>query len=413
MKRVFFLALLLPVFSFANHQTNFGPRMPDPEASGREYLVYFESQRMSLLSSDPLSRILDLGKRNLQWLDHMNSLRPESDKIRFTKPGQLTGIPMDKPSVYGEKIILADFAKYQQELPESMRKVLLEGAAMTDQPPLEMDEYIKWGKKTDRLYQITARWIGMRPWLGVLEQRRTKDVRGFYFLGQVQNLKEILPTFSTLPEATKSQYREWLEMMCVNNFGVQSGCRDKVARAEKSNQLLQFYNSLLSASSSLWNSFFRIDQPRDDINWSSQNSALATLHFQDPRNERVLNFLRVNIEDEWKTSVWNLKLDFRSTNSDIPRVVFKPGVTPNVNGLGGNIITMDANTPIDEWDVQWTIRHEFGHVISFPDCYVEFYIPEQEAIVNYQLDVANLMCSRAGKLQDQHYQEMKRVYFRK
>jgi len=56
--------------------------------------------------------------------------------------------------------------------------------------------------------------------------------------------------------------------------------------------------------------------------------------------------------------------------------VFEPGVTPHVNGIGGRIITMDANAPLDDYDVSWTIRHEYGHVLGFPDCYVEFYIAQ-------------------------------------
>ena len=92
-------------------------------------------------------------------------------------------------------------------------------------------------------------------------------------------------------------------------------------------------------------------------------------------------------------------------------IVFKEGVTANVNGLAGNTITMDKNTPLSEYDMQWTIRHEFGHVLGFRDCYIEFYDSRVKQMISYQLDITNLMCSRRGKLQESHYLEMKKNYF--
>jgi hypothetical protein len=81
-----------------------------------------------------------------------------------------------------------------------------------------------------------------------------------------------------------------------------------------------------------------------------------------------------------------------------------------VDKLGGNEITMDKNAPLSEYEVQWTIRHEFGHVLGFRDCYLEFYDSTEKAIVSYQFDVTNLMCSRQGHLKEIHYQELKRLY---
>src|SRR4051794_21859270 len=42
-----------------------------------------------------LDPILNWGKRNLDWLIHLNSLRPESAKLSFTSKATQTGIPID------------------------------------------------------------------------------------------------------------------------------------------------------------------------------------------------------------------------------------------------------------------------------------------------------------------------------
>lgn len=102
-------------------------------------------------------------------------------------------------------------------------------------------------------------------------------------------------------------------------------------------------------------------------------------------------------------------MSFRPSGNNIAHVVFKPGVTPHVNGLAGSQIVMDANAPLTEYDVQWTIRHEFGHVLGIPDCYIEFYDYSEEAMVNYQIDIENLMCSRKGHLKEIHISELERL----
>lgn len=135
--------------------------------------------------------------------------------------------------------------------------------------------------------------------------------------------------------------------------------------------------------------------------------------FLDPRIPAVTTWLTENIEDEWRWGDWKLKLEFMSEGgSDMTHVRFEPGATPHVNGLAGSEITMDANRALNEYSSRWTIRHEYGHVLGFADCYLEFYDESLKAMVNYQLDLTNLMCSRKGKLQQKHYDEMKRVYFR-
>src|SRR5439155_5532825 len=93
-------------------------------------------------------------------------------------------------------------------------------------------------------------------------------------------------------------------------------------------------------------------------------------------------------------------------------IVWEAGATPHVESAPGSTITMDENSLLSEYDVQWTIRHEYGHVLGFPDCYHEFYDVEEEVFVSYQLDVTNLMCSRRGKLKETHYNELKKAYFK-
>jgi hypothetical protein len=70
---------------------------------------------------------------------------------------------------------------------------------------------------------------------------------------------------------------------------------------------------------------------------------------------------------------------------------------------------MDTNVPLWQYHARWTIRHEFGHTLGFPDCYIEFYDTKAGQMVSFQIDTSNLICSRRGKLQARHDEELKRV----
>jgi hypothetical protein len=130
--------------------------------------------------------------------------------------------------------------------------------------------------------------------------------------------------------------------------------------------------------------------------------------FLDPNHSILQSFLQSNIEDEWKVSGWNLLLSFRKNAA--ARVEFEAGTVPHVNRIGGDVITMDENSSLDDYGVQWLIRHEFGHVIGFPDCYIEFYDSAVGEIISYQIDTTNLMCSRRGHLLPEHLTQLQRAY---
>ena len=134
--------------------------------------------------------------------------------------------------------------------------------------------------------------------------------------------------------------------------------------------------------------------------------------FAVPEDARIASFLKDNIEDELRFGDWKLNMEFVEKARGVARVIFKSGVTPNVNRLGGDIITMDQAASIDEYDIRWTIRHEYGHVLGLPDCYFEFYDSEKDMGISYQIDTTDLMCSRAGNFNERLYLELKKAYFK-
>ncbi|GIL16715.1 MAG: hypothetical protein BroJett040_04660 [Oligoflexia bacterium] len=393
------------------------PKAPphlDLELSSAEYTKLLEQSHLTFLEADPLKQIVQVGKRNLQWLEFMNAHRDSQHQLRLTTPGSLIGYPIEKPKKYSDQTITIEFSDLKKSLPAEMQKVIIDNKDFSQNPPVDEATYLEWARTTDKLYQTAVRWLLMKPYLEYLKEQKRLDVRGIYFLSQEPDLNKTLSQWSSLTNEKKAQYRDWLLQVCFNDKGLYQKCQSQLKEAEKNNRLFQFFETSRPGALQLWERFFKIPTLRSDVLWTSSMPNLMTVPFLDPGNPKLKNFLQTNIEDEWRTQSWNLKLDFRFTDDvdSIPHLEFEPGVTPHVNGLAGNTITMDANAPLEEWDVRWIIRHEYGHILGLPDCYTEFWEPSENLIVSYQLDTQNLMCSRMGKFLPLHFDELKGAYFK-
>ena len=197
--------------------------------------------------------------------------------------------------------------------------------------------------------------------------------------------------------------------MCFNNLANSISCNNLLAQAEQASKVLYFKNQYWVKAQNAWDNFFKITNPRKDIACINTGVTTNTIPFIDPKDLKISNWLVDNVEDEFKFNDWLLEIDLveRGTNST-SYLKFSPGVTPHVTG--GNIIVMDANDEIESPTVQWTIRHEFGHILRLPDCYVEFYDEDRKLMINYQLDTTDLMCSRSGKFNQRLYEELNKHY---
>jgi len=255
----------------------------------------------------------------------------------------------------------------------------------------------------------------MKPWLSQMAQRRVRDVRGYYYLKNLKDLDYQLENIEifTTDEINKTILA--LEQICINTEGLEDDCDKAVDKAYQTKSLKKFKDKYWNNAIRNWNVFFKIFSPRKDIVWKESAPGVMNVVFKDPKNPIIANWLKENVEDEFQlqNKNWGLELTFIKgrLGKRTAYLEFQPNVTPHVTG--GNVIVMDSNTPLEEYNVKWTIRHEFGHILSLPDCYHEFYVKEKNVMINYQLDTTDLMCSRAGQMNDRIYEELKKAYLKK
>ncbi|MEK6553816.1 MAG: hypothetical protein AABZ31_01135, partial [Bdellovibrionota bacterium] len=389
----------------------------DLEMTGQEYRQVFENPsaqiKISSLSLANLQDILQVGKRNLDWLKLINASR--KDKLSLSTEATQQGYPMDQPREYNPTLIRASFNNLKTAMPTALSAVIFGTGALPTTLPVTDEEYIEWGLKTDRVYQIAARWLTMEPYLGQLRMRQFEDIRGFYFLSQMKDRKDKFSDFKSLPAAEQEQMRVWLVQMCMNARQARATCKTKVegmiSGAKTAAELEKFFADYSPYGQSLWDELMLIPSNGKfpDVRWNGDTD--VRIPFRPVTDPAIANYLTKNLQEEWQFGkAFNLYVDFSLSSSDAVFVTWQPGVTPHVPYLGASEMVMDSNAPISEYDVQWTIRHEFGHVLGLPDCYVEFYNEDTQSIISYQLDTTDLMCSRRGHINQRHLDELRANY---
>lgn len=402
---VFSLTLLISINAIG------APLHMDLEMSSAEYrslLQKMKSSNKSIKADDPaISEALRLGERLSKWIAKVNETRTETTAIRLTSANTRRGIPIDKPNMYSPSIIRKETSSIMSEVPAELTSVLKGNAELPSTIPMDDETFIKHARRVDRNYQSAARFKSIDSWRTYYIEAANKDVRGFYYLQTNKIGEQELRDTAMIPQEQVEPIKSSLAQICQNAVRDINRCRATVEKAFKDNALAKFYNQYIQSSRKIWNEFFKIPKTarRKDVKWGAE----MTVPFNTPEIPKFGPYLRNNIEDEFRWKTWSLKLNFGNFPFG-PVLKFEPGVVPHVNGLGGNEIVMDANQPIEEYESQWIIRHEFGHVIGLPDCYHEFYDTTAQAYVNYQLDITDLMCSRAGNMKERIYKELKEAY---
>ncbi len=407
------LLMTTPVFAAPAHKPHL-----DPEATSAEYRAYLahgKSANKNKLNVevdlDPeIEKSIKLGERLAQWVNQINATRTPETAIRLTSPETRISYPIDKPNKYNPAILAAEANALEASMPKEMVTVIFGTEEIpSDTQGVDDKTFATEGRKLDRNYQGAARYKSLNPWREEYKWAAAADVRGYYFLTKNNITAADLKDVATIEPSKLELIKEALYRTCRNYEGSkETQCQEVVDQSTKENELADLYEFTFPAAKANWDSFFKIpeDARRKDVIWLND---IMTVPFNTPSIAKFIPYLQDNIEDEFRFGTWGMKLIF-GTFADGPKLVFKAGEVPHVNGLGGNEITMDSNQPIEEYESRWTIRHEFGHVIGLPDCYHEFFDTKLDAYVNYQLDVTDIMCSRAGNMKERIFDELKEAY---
>tara|TARA_B100001971_G_C18268008_1_gene596142 strand:+ start:77307 stop:78626 length:1320 start_codon:yes stop_codon:yes gene_type:complete len=362
---------------------------------------------------DDMRLVINSGSRLSQWLRKINTQPSTSAQpVRLTSQGTQRGIPVERPSKYSPKIVSERFATLKERMPKEVFDILYGTKPIPSTLPsgVTKEEFIQMARYASGLYQTATRWNMMQPYMRGLIARSARDIRGYLFLKKLDQAKTIIANIDSYNEEQQATLLRALVDICHNATNNKAGCTEAINKPSNRAHLAQAYDIYMPRAEMVYKSFFEISNPRTDIEWVPAGPNVMRVVFKNIQDPEIAKWLKENVEDEFKLDKENfsLELNYIPGNSGTAFLEFKPGVTPHVSG--GNKIVMDSNTDIQEYGVRWTIRHEFGHILRLPDCYTEFYDTKEQVMVNYQLDTTDLMCSRAGLMNERIYQELKKHY---
>ena len=430
MKKLLLMALSFSALASPN---NTAPHLPidlnfeeslklykDFKRSKRDNKLFKSDQRFNTLGNtfsayqDDMDKIVASGTKIARWLKNINTNTSTNNPVRLSSRGTQRGIPVTKPSKYSPKIVSERFEKLKEHMPKEMYDVIYGSKAIPSELPqnISKEDFIKLSRFASGLYQTATRWNMMQPYMRALIVRSARDIRGYIFFKGIENPKLYLNNIEQLDDERKNMLLKGLVDICTNATRNKSNCKSAVHSPQNRPYLAQAYDIYMPKAKEVYESFFKITNPRNDVEWIPNGQNTMRVVFKNIQDPEIANWLKENVEDEFKLNKENfsLELNFIKGDNSTAYLKFKPGVTPHVKG--GNELVMDANSDINEYSVQWTIRHEFGHILRLPDCYTEFYDTEEQVMVNYQLDTTDLMCSRAGLMNERIYEELKKHYLK-
>lgn len=353
--------------------------------------------------------VLDMGQRAVAWLNLVNKNRDLNNRLNLADRTTKNPVPPEKPNVTSVKSILEKFNTRLSEIPESMRPYLIDKKELIEAPPLEDVAFLKSIRDLNSTYQAAVRWLGQEQWFSDYAANDVYDIRGYYFMQKDPTSEQKVKEFYNNSAEDQATVKSWLVSICHNSTLATDKCAAKLEAAKTNEAVYTYYQYYLAKSKKAYDDFFSVNPVRKDISWSPDKKTI-TQNFIDPNVAKVANWLKTNIEEEWKNAGFQLIINFVKQNAISPFIVFEKGVTPHVSGDNWETITMDPDYSLDDYNTQWTIRHEFGHILGFPDCYLEFYNSTEKTMTYYTIEPDNLMCAWGGKLQPSHETELRKAY---
>lgn len=196
--------------------------------------------------------------------------------------------------------------------------------------------------------------------------------------------------------------------ICIGVERNPARCQKNAVLAKLSDKMKAFGESYLeSYESEILPRFFELDAPRKYK--CSKEDEKVTMHvpFIDPKDDDLKKKIIGMGKYAWaRDDKFEIEINFVEKGRSTPRIARTNSHHSYVTELDPYKIHLAQN--LERNALKKILEHEFGHVLGFPDCYVEYLERDSKTLVYFELDPTNRMCtlSSRGRLLDDHIDQL-------
>lgn len=251
----------------------------------------------------------------------------------------------------------------------------------------------------DYLIEQAQRWKTMQCALNYLTEQGSKDVRDLLRIKKAFSSKEemnrLVTNFSTLEPMEKNRLlsiKDDVIKVCKDLNLSQMACDSNWHSFIP--QIIEYYETFSDET------FFKIGKEGGNFKCENKDGykvLYIPIQYANSKEKLKLDtLLEKSILKMWSHPESKLKIEFEErkdlSKDQTFRIVDKKSAVSHVDLNQPLEIVMQENLGLNEYEK--TLSHEFGHVLGFKDCYLEFYDDHNHEMVYYELDKTNLMCSK-------------------
>ncbi len=403
--------LLIPILMMVlvSVSSSCGLKGPTAPASERNSFSLRELQCDKDQNFNPTQSYLEIKKRvdELDLFLELYNKHPERETVRFFRPmvglSEQSTSPGD-PLIIGESENLVELSRLDQEWAHSVGEgtwfsfLSNEKAELKLEGAIDPDEVNDLLRDYNRLLDNASRWNYLQCNLANLENKKKLDVRPY--LAYVNFKSSHCAVGDQCSEEELSFAKDELINLCSISSSSSSRyiCSLEFEQHKRAKSLKEFEEHYFQKQKSKYDSFFQINV----LNQWSCHDRLGKTVVEIPyflnntfleKIDHDTDFFEGFVERRWGEGEVQIKL----IKSDAPSenavsVQWTQSTVSFVNYSEPKVIHMSEHLAYKE--LMLVFSHELGHVLGFPDCYLEFYEEKEKHSVYYDLDFGadNLMC---------------------
>lgn len=295
---------------------------------------------------------------------------------------------VEKPMVVSEQSIKERYEKFMSRYPD----LVIEGSEVQG----AVDEF-------SRLYFEMLRYETQKCSFSSLAKIEYKDVRKIADAQKVcqritgdSNCQVEGPLVKNLTDDHMLEIQDVYLNLCAGKNKRRQSCLESYALSLKNSSTLKVINSWLGEISFSNEAYFKLIESSSKFLCEKDYNDHTIMNinvFSEDLNEYELRSLLDFAQKTWSRDGFEIKFEIvYKANSDTVVIKLTDKMISFVPHSNTKMIYLSKH--LGKEQSRLILAHEFGHVLGFPDCYMEFYSKANKELIYYELNhEENLMCA--------------------